>query len=50
MTTADFTEFQTTANVDSPNAGSRPIFENPQKKYTSTGFEKKEEISPEAQK
>ena len=47
MTTPDFSAFQTTAIVDSPQAGSRPIFENPQKKYTSTGLEKKEE-TPEA--
>ena len=46
MTTADFTSYMTTAIVESPVDGSRPIFENPAKKYTSVGGEKKE-VKPE---
>ena len=50
MTTADFTEFKTTVLVDSPKAGSRPIFDNPMKSYTSTGLEKKQPEVEAAQK
>ena len=50
MTTPDFSGFKTSAIVDSPKAGSRPIFENPTKKYTSTGMERKDVAAEEAQK
>ena len=46
MTTADFSSYLTTTVVESPSAGSRPIFENPTKKYTPVGAEKKE-VKPE---
>ena len=47
MTTPDFTAFQTHTSVFTPQAGSRPIFDNPTKKYTSTGMERKEEVPAE---
>jgi hypothetical protein len=46
MTTADFSSYLTTAFVESPSAGSRPVFDNPTKKYTPVGGEKKE-VKPE---
>lgn len=42
MTTADFTAFKTQADVQTPNAGSRPIFHDQSKNYNSIGLEKKE--------
>lgn len=50
MTTADFSEFKTTTVIDSPKAGSRPVFDNPIKQYTSTGLEKKQPEAEAAQK
>ena len=46
MTTPEFSGYLTTINVENPNPGSRPIFDNPNKKYTSVGTEKKE-VKPE---